>query len=169
MPSRARAFVVDPNSDEHPRVPAPAPVTVVGTGERLDWWHEPDDDEGASPVRAVRPRRAPGPVDRTVTIVTTVAAFVLAPVAWFAVVIGQMAFTGCSSEATCAYDVGSVVTVAHPIVTAVVAVLGRCWATVRRRRGRSSWGVGLGTLVAVLAVFAAAVLVTDVASGGHLV
>jgi SAM-dependent methyltransferase len=151
----------------HPAVPYRGHM-----GERIDWWRDPGDDEDLLPTstrtRRPRPAKPPGALDLVVTLVSLAAAFLLAPGAWFAVVISQMAFTGCSTETTCVYAVGSVVAVAHPIVTAVVAVLGLCWATARRRRGRSSWTVGLGTLVAVLAVFAAAEIVTDIASGGHL-
>ncbi|WIB78997.1 hypothetical protein DEJ28_07835 [Curtobacterium sp. MCPF17_002] len=108
-------------------------------------------------------------VDLVVTSVSLAAAYVAAPVAWFWVVLSQMAFDGCSGRIVrCSFDVGTVVVIGHPIVTATVAVIGTCWSAVRRRRHRPTWFVGLATLGSVLGAFVAAEFVTHVASSGHL-
>lgn len=139
-------------------------------GERLDWWGEPDDgvpELGRS--ARVRPRRAPGIVDLVATVLVLGTAVMASPAAWFAVVIGQMAFDACSeSSAGCHVRAGSAVGVWHPVATIGVLVVGICWAVGRRLRGRAGWPIAVATLLGVIAVFLAAVITIQVASGGHL-
>ncbi len=135
-------------------------------GERLDAWDDPGDDLVLRPTRT---RRKPGAIDLTVTIAALAVSYLAAPAAWGAVVISQMAFDACAMPSPgCDDRAGSAVLVWHPTVTAVVLVLGTCWAVVRRARGRAASLVGLGTLAGVVVTFLAAEVVTHIASAGHL-
>jgi hypothetical protein len=103
------------------------------------------------------------------TVVTLSLAYLVSPVAWFWVLLSQMAFDGCSSEtASCDHETGTVALIGHPLITAAVIVLGTHWSVVRRRKRRLASAVALGTLGGVIAVFFAAEFATQLASGGRL-
>jgi hypothetical protein len=142
-------------------------------GAREDWWDDPGDDLGLHPARAVRVRtaREPGIADHVATVLLLGAAVLVSPVAWFGIVIGQLAFTGCAlPDPACATapDRGAIVACWHLALTLVVLVAGIVWSVARRVRRRTGWPVALVTLLGVLGVFAGAVVALQVASGGNL-
>jgi hypothetical protein len=113
--------------------------------------------------------RAAFAADLAATLVTFSLAYLASLVAWFWVLLSQMAFDGCSSgTASCNYEAGTVVLIGHPLITATVIVFGTHWSVLRRRKRRLASAGGLGTLGGVLAVFFVAELATQLASGGRL-
>ncbi|MEG8035200.1 hypothetical protein QP157_07695 [Sphingomonas sp. LR61] len=141
--------------------------------QRNHQWLGPDEDAYLRPARA-QPRTPyvptkPGAIDLVVTAVTLAVTYVAAPLAWFWVVLSQMAFVGCTDTArNCNDDASSVVLIAYPLVSGVIAVVGTCWVVARRRRWQPGSFAALGTLAGLLAAFVVAEFVTDVASGGYL-
>ncbi|MFJ7289390.1 hypothetical protein ACQXVK_14325 [Curtobacterium sp. AB451] len=143
-------------------------------GAREDWWDDPGDDLELHPERPVeRPARpAPGVGDLVATVLLLGAAVLVSPAAWFAVLVGQLAFAACAQPTPgCAAgdgDVGTTIEAWHLVLTAVVLVVGIAGSVARRGRRRTGWPVALTTLVGVLLVFAGAVVALQVASGGNL-
>jgi len=160
-----------------PPVRHPRSSTAVAYGGRVgareDWWDDPGDDLELHPARAERVRTAqvPGTADTVATVLLLGAAVLVSPVAWFAILIGQLAFTGCAlPDPGCATapDRGTIVAGWHLALTIVVLVAGIVGAVARRVRRRTGWPVALATLLGVLGVFAGAVVALQVASGGNL-
>ncbi len=150
-----------------------APAYAGCMGAREDWWDDPGDDLVLHPPRAVRaqPRRDPGPADLVVTGLLLGVAVLVGVGAWFAVLVGQLAFTACAEPSPgCGPvdDPGAVVRNWHLALTLVVLVAGIVGSIARRARRRTGWPVALSTLVGVLVVFAGAVTAMQVASGANL-
>jgi hypothetical protein len=157
------------------RPPASTASTYAGRmGAREDWWDDPGDDLVLHPPRTEQPppRRDPGTADLVATVLLLGTAVLASPVAWFAVLIGQLAFAACAQPspgcATDSGDVGTTIAGWHLVLTLVVLVAGVAGSVGRRVRRRTGWPVALATLVGVLVVFAAAVVAIQVASGGNL-
>ncbi|MGN6409637.1 MAG: DUF6264 family protein [Curtobacterium sp.] len=142
-------------------------------GAREDWWDDPGDDLVLHPPRAdpAPPPRHPGSVDLVATVLLLGAAVLVSPAAWFAVLIGQLAFAACAQPPGCTTadgDAGTTIGSWHLVLTLVVLVAGVAGSVGRRARRRTGWPVALATLVGVLVVFAGAVVAIQVASGENL-
>ena len=139
-------------------------------GAREDWWDDPGDDLDLGRRRTVpaRPRPSPGLADFVASVLLLGAAVLASPAAWFAVVIGQLAFTACAdSSAQCDVGGGEAVRNWHLVGTLVVLVGGIGGTVARRSRGRTGWPVALATLLGVVVVFVVAIVTIQVLTGGR--
>lgn len=132
---------------------------------RFDDWSGPDV---AGPSDLQRRSRVVSLADLAVTAASLVMAYLATAVAWFWVLLSQMAFDGCAAEtAHCNYQAGSIVLIGHPLITIAALAFGSHWAVARRRERRLASFVGLSTLGGVIVIFFVAEFATHVASGGR--
>lgn len=100
---------------------------------------------------------------RVADLVTAIALLTIttavAVAAGWGIVFLSLAFHSCSAPGNrCDVTLGGLVVYAGPVVVALVVVLAVLFAVVRMARRRLAWPIALAGLVAVVAVFSAALL-----------
>lgn len=116
-----------------------------------------------APDRRTTERPRAGRVDLVVACVSFGLSVPLTAVGWFGVLLSKFAFDACSAGG-CQYAVGSAMYVGFPIAAVVSTVLFGIAAVRRRRRGRRAWGLGLGAVLTVVALFVSATTIVLLAA-----